>query len=153
MLGFLVLPVVILLGQVPRGEQVPLEKLAIVLKNLQTVAIDRAALNRDLTDAMILLAQTDRPTRPTIQRFAQEFTDSLAGRSLTDLQLTTLRDCIAAMVVGSTSNLRSAASLREILNAVRVDPARSSAIVKDFIAVGETIQGPDDLRLNKFTLK
>ncbi|MDQ2900004.1 MAG: hypothetical protein M3Y07_09420, partial [Acidobacteriota bacterium] len=111
----------------------------------QNVNASHGSLTQQLVDAMTSLAQEDRrPSRPTLESFADEFIGALTGMSVTNAQVITLQRSITEVLLSSTTNLKSASRLREILTALHIGDSKVRVITKRFIAIGEEVRGPDD---------
>jgi len=95
---------------------------------------------------MMSLAESDsRPPRPVVARFADELTSALIGRKLSSDQMTTVQQSIIEVLRRSgTSNLGLANRLQETLTALGISSSKTQLVLREFIAVGEAVQGPDD---------
>jgi hypothetical protein len=141
----------ILLGQAPREDQAALSKLTSTLAAMRRVGADRAILSHQLVDVMTSLQdEKRRPSRTTVESFADEFTGALIGRPLTNGQVAMLQLCITEVVRGSTTNLNSTSHLREALTTIHIDSLEMDVIIKDFLAIGEEVRGPDDFQLRRY---
>lgn len=134
-----------LFGQSTHEDTSTLSRLNLTLTGLQNAGAGRLSLAHQLVDVMLSVGEGDRrPSRSTIEVFADEFVGALIGRSFTKDQLSMLQRSIMEVLRGSTTNLNSASHLREPLAALHVDSSRMQAITKRFLAIGEEVRGPDD---------
>ena len=88
-----------------------------------------------------------KPARTTVERFTEELTSALIGRDLTATQVMMLERSIDEVLRSSGATFKSASRLRETSAALGVDASRLQIIIKRFIAIGEEVRGPDDLKL------
>jgi hypothetical protein len=116
------------------------------LRALKDAGASRASLRLELVDEMMSLAESDsRPPRPVVARFADELTSALIGRKLSSNQMTTVQQSIIEVLRRSgTSNLGLANRLQETLTALGISSWKTQLVLREFIAVGEAVQGPDD---------
>ena len=106
----------------------------------------RSSLSYQLADEMMSLAESDRhPSQSAVASFADEFTNALLGKNMTDAEALMLEDSIDAVLRGTGATFRSAIRLRETLATLGVDASKLLIITKRFIAIGEEVRGPDDL--------
>ncbi len=118
---------------------------------LQNLGADRVSVTRQLVDAMMALADVNRPpSRLTVEDFAGEFVRAVIGKRLTSAQLSIFQRSIAEVMGGSTANFNSASRLRATLTALRVDSSETQMITKSVLAIGEEVRGPDDSPVLKF---
>ena len=74
----------------------------------------------------------------------------MAGREISDAQLTVLSQCIVNVLRGQGgSNFALAAEIRQELTTLGIGDQRSDLIVRRFVALGETVRGPDDMPVMK----
>ena len=112
---------------------------------------DRALVTKQLADAIMPLARSNRqPSRHSVEDFATELARSMIGKELTIVQAGSLENAITEMMRGSVPNYTSTGHLRDALTAIHIDPADTRAITTRFLAIGEEVRGPDDLRLMKY---
>jgi hypothetical protein len=117
---------------------------------LKDAAASRASRSQELVDEMMLLAKRDYcPPRLVIARFADQLTSALIGRKLNKAQMTTVQQSIVEVLrrESGTSNLSLADRLQETLTVLGISPSETRLIIRDFIAVGEAVRGPDDAPL------
>jgi|ERR1700687_820795 len=143
--------VVSLSGQSAQEDRVTaaaVSKLNSTLMALKDAAASRASRSQELVDEMMSLAKRDGPPRLVITRFADKLTNALTGRKLNEAQMTTVQQSIVDVLRGSgTSNLSLADRLQETLIVVGISSSETRLIIRDFIAVGEAVRGPDDTPL------
>jgi hypothetical protein len=103
-------------------------------------------LAQQLAHVMMGLAESNhRPTWPVVASFTDKLTKQLIGKQLNGAQMTALRQCLTeAMRRTSTSNAGLASRLQETLAGIGIEPPKTQPVVRDFIALREAIQGPDD---------
>jgi hypothetical protein len=103
-------------------------------------------LNQQLADSMLALALPERqPTRAKIVAFTAELSNALSGMSFNDEQDTILQQCIVdVMRAGNVTNYQLARRLRKTLTAVGADGPNTDLVIRNFVAVGEAVRGPDD---------
>ena len=103
-------------------------------------------LSRQLADSMFPLVVRERqPTVPQVPDFTSEITRALAGRALSDEQVTALQQCIVGMLRGAgISNFALAQSLQETLTALKVNDPQTDRIIRRFLTIGEEVRGLDD---------
>ncbi len=128
------------------GEDKAAGKLNSILMALKhSRAAGQNSLAQQLRDEMMALADSNRkPSRATVSGFADEFTDALFGKDLTNADVSVLQSSITDVLRGSTANFNSASRLREVLVATHVDDFKTRRIIRRFIAIGEEVRGPDD---------
>jgi hypothetical protein len=148
-LSFCFLIALSLHSQTVRESQVPTttsSKINDILVALKDPNVSRASLSQQLVDQMISLAEKGRqPPRPIVTAFTDELTGALKGRKLDKSQITSMQQSIVEMMQEPvSSNLEPACHLRETLTAIGIDNFKIQLIVRDFIAVGEAVRGPDD---------
>jgi hypothetical protein len=116
---------------------------------LKDAAASRASRSQELVDEMMSLAKRDYcPPRLVITHFADKLTSALLGKKLNEAQMTTVQQSIVDVLRGSgTSNLSLADRLQATLTALGISPSETRLIIRDFIAVGEAVRGPDDTPL------
>lgn len=120
-------------------------KLKSILMALKYSSAVQASLAQQLRDEMMALADSNRkPLRATVSVFADEFTDTLFGKDLSNAQVSELQSSITDMLRGSRANFNSASRLREVLVAIHVEDSKTRRITRRFIAIGEEVRGPDD---------
>jgi len=73
----------------------------------------------------------------------------LIGRQMNNAQITTMRECIVEVMRRTgTSNAALATRLQQTLIGIGIDSSKTQPVVRDFIAVREAVQGPDDTPLS-----
>ena len=118
-----------------------------VLKALKDNRQYSPTLNNQLVGAMMAMADLGHPpSRPVVAAFADALTSGLAGKNLTTAHVAAVRRCIADVLLGSGATFIPASRLRETLTANGVDSSKTQEIVKRYIAIGEEVRGPDDMR-------
>jgi hypothetical protein len=152
LLCYSLLLVVSLSGQSAHEDRVTaaaVSKLSSTLMALKDATASRASRSQELVDEMMSLAKKDYcPPRLVIARFADKLTSALVGRKLNESQVTTVQQSIVNVLRGSgTSNLSLADRLQETLTVLGISPSETRFIIRDFIAVGEAVRGPDDTPL------
>ena len=124
-------------------------KLRSTLQALKDRSASRTTLSHRLVDEIMSMADSEhKPARTTVERFTEELTSALIGRDLTTPQVMMLERSIDEVLANSGATFTSASRLRETLAALGVDASRLQIIVKRFIAIGEEVRGPDDLKLS-----
>jgi len=98
-------------------------KLRSTLQALKDRGAPRATLSRQLTEAILLLAESGhQPSRSAVTNFAEELTSALLGRQLMDPQVTALAQAMEQVLRSSgTTTFIPACQLRETLVALGVD--------------------------------
>ncbi|MEO8130157.1 MAG: hypothetical protein ABJF23_11465 [Bryobacteraceae bacterium] len=61
-----------------------------------------------------------------------------------------MQTSITDLMRAKTATFDSAARLRETLELIRIDPAKTQPIIRRFVAIGVEIRGPDDLPASRF---
>jgi hypothetical protein len=99
---------------------------------------------------MRLAEDNPREPWPVLVNFTDKLTPELTGRQLNNAQITAMREClIEVMRRTGTSNAGLASRLQQTLIGIGVGSEKTQLIVRDFIALREAIQGPDDSPLVK----
>jgi hypothetical protein len=105
----------------------------------------QSRLSDQLAYVMMRLAENDRrPPWPVVLSFTDKLTRELIGRQLSSAQITAMRQCMAEVMRRTGSNADSASRFRETLIAIGVGSSKIQLIVRDLIAVGVAVRGPDD---------
>jgi len=129
--------------------QQPSEDAAIksTLAALKQGGASQGRLSQQLAHAMMGLTDQDhRPPWPVVIVFAENLTQGLLGKQLTNAEDTALRECLSEAVRRTgTSNARLASRLQEILATAGLTSLKTQIIVSKFIKLREFVQGPDDL--------
>jgi hypothetical protein len=99
---------------------------------------------------MRLAENNQQPPWPVVVSFADKLTRELIGRQLNNAQITAMRECIVEVMRRTgTSNTGLASRLQQTLIGIGIDSSKTQPVVRDFIAVREAVQGPDDSPLVK----
>src|SRR6266403_1333647 len=108
-------------------------------------------LSQGLAHVMMRLAEDgDRPPWPVLVSFTDKLTRELIGKQPNSAQTTALRACIVEVMRRTgTSNAGLASRLQQTLIGIGIDSSKTQLVVRDFIAVIEAVQGPDDSPLVK----
>lgn len=128
----------------------PDRKTAAILENtlsaLQDASVDRTSMTKQFADEMMAGASNDRkPSRSTVELFADKFVRAMRGRKIPKPQLVALQNSLTQMLDGTHPNSNSASRFREVLTVLNIDSSVREELTARFIAVGEDIRGPDDL--------
>jgi len=103
------------------------------------------AVGQSLASTMMSLTSGDhRPTRQ-VDALVNALRGVMAGREVSEGQAVELSQCVVNVLRGQASNFTLAAQVRQQLTALRVGEQRTDQIVKRFIALGESVRGPDDI--------
>jgi len=125
-----------------------LEHLSAILQALKDNRESSPSLSNQLVGAMMAVADpVHPPSRPVVAGFADALTSALAGKYLTTPHVMMLQRSIADVLLPSGATFIPATRLRETLAAIRIDSSKTQEIVKRYIAIGEELRGPDDLRV------
>jgi hypothetical protein len=137
--------------QVKRVSSTPEQALDSTLVTLKEGRASQSHLSQELAHVMMRLAENNQqPPWPIVVSFADKLTRELIGRQLNNAQLTAMRECIVeAMRRTGTSNTGLASRLQQTLIGTGIDSLKTQLVVRDFIAVREAVQGPDDSPLVK----
>jgi hypothetical protein len=129
----------------------PEQALDSTLVTLKEGRASQSQLSQELAHVMMRLAENNRqPAWPVVVSFADKLTRVLIGRQMNNAQITAMRECIVEMMRRTgTSNAGLASRLQETLLGIGIDSSKTQVVVRDFIAVREAIQGPDDSPLVK----
>ncbi len=103
-------------------------------------------LSQGLAHVMMRFAEDgDRPPWPVVVSFTDKLTRELIGKQPNSAQTTAMRECIVEVMRRTgTSNAGLASRLRQTLIGIGIDSSKTLLVVRDFIAVREAVQGPDD---------
>src|SRR5579871_6762415 len=116
------------------------------LAAMQDPKADRVAAARQLTDAMLPLADPNRkPSREIVDDFTKELAFALSGKTLSNEQLANLNASLWVVMKGSVPNLKSTSLLRDTLTNVGLANDEVHTLTALFLAIGEDVRGPDDL--------
>jgi hypothetical protein len=124
----------------------PEQALDLTLVTLKEGRASQSHLSQELAHVMMRLAENNRqPPRPVVMSFTDKLTRELIGRQMNNAQITTMRECIVdVMRRTGTSNAGLASRLQQTLIGIGIDSSKTQLVVRDFIAVREAVQGPDD---------
>lgn len=136
---------------------------------LKESRVPASSLSQHLTADMMTLATGDhRPSRAEVAAFSGELTHTLAAawraqpapqiplrvgdlsRKATEIDTeAALQQCLVDIVrVPGSTNLDAAQRLRRVLTQLRVNDSESSLLIRRFLAIGESVRGPDDSPLD-----
>jgi hypothetical protein len=122
--------------------------------NAALVALRDSKVSQDLlagqmAQAIISIVTDDRhTTQLAVDEFARELTRVLHGRQFSEVQAIGLTRCITNVVQAvGISNFALAEQFREALRALGLDEISTRTLTQRFLAVGESVRGPDDSRL------
>jgi hypothetical protein len=129
-----------------RASSTPEQALDSTLVTLKEGRASQSHLSQDLAHVMMRLAENNRqPPWPVVVSFTDKLTRALIGRPMNDAQIIVMRECIVeGMRRTGTSNAGLASRLQQALIGIGIDSSKTQLVVRDFIAVREAIQGPDD---------
>ena len=129
----------------------PEQALDSTLLTLKEVRTWQNHLSQGLAHVMMRFAEdSDRPPWPVVVSFTDKLTRELTGRQLNNAQITAMREClIEVMRRTGTSNAGLASRLHQTLIGIGIGSEKTQLIVRDFIALREAVQGPDDSPLVK----
>jgi len=132
---------------------------------LQQTRVPASSLSQRLTADMIALATGDhRPSRAEVDAFSGELTRTMAAawraqptpqtplhiadlsRKATEIDTeASLQQCLVDIVrVPGPTNLDIAERLRRVLTQLRINDSQSNLLIRRFLAIGESVRGPDD---------
>ncbi len=132
--------------RVKQVSSTPEQALDSTLVTLKEVRAWQSHLSQELAHVMMRFAEdTDRPPWPVVVSFTDKLTRELIGKQPNSAQTTAMRECIVEVMRRTgTSNAGLASRLRQTLIGIGADSSKTQLVVRDFIAVRETVQGPDD---------
>jgi hypothetical protein len=138
-------------GWVKRASSTPEQALDLALVALKEGRDSQSHLSQQLAHVMMGLAENiRRPPWPVVVSFTDELTRDLIGRQLNNAQITAIRECILEVMRRTgTSNAGLASRLQQTLVGIGIESSKTQLVVRNFIAVGEAVQGPDDSPLVK----
>jgi hypothetical protein len=133
-------------GWVKRVSSTPEQALDSTLVTLKEGRAWQSHLSQGLAHVMMRFAEdSDRPPWPVVVSFTDKLTRELIGKQPNSAQTTAMRECIVEVMRRTgTSNAGLASRLRQPLIGIGIDSSKTQLVVRDFIAVRETVQGPDD---------
>jgi hypothetical protein len=131
---------------IPAVSSTPEQALDSTLVTLKEGRASQSHLSQELAHVMMGLAENNRqPPRPVVVSFTDKLTRELIGRQMNNAQITTMRECIVEVMRRTgTSNAGLASRLQQTLIGIGIDSSKTQLVVRDFIAVREAVQGPDD---------
>jgi hypothetical protein len=134
-----------------QGSSTPVQALDSTLVTLNEGRASQSHLSQGLAHVMMRLAEDNRrPPWPVLVSFTDKLTRELTGRQLNNAQMTAMREClIEVMRRTGTSNAGLASGLQQTLIGIGMGSEKTQLIVRDFIALREAVQGPDDSPLVK----
>ena len=132
--------------RVKQVSSTPEQALDSTLVTLKEVRTWQSHLSQGLAHVMMRFAEdSDRPPWPVVVSFTDKLTRELIGKQPNSDQTTAMRECIVEVMRRTgTSNAGLASRLRQTLIGIGIDSSKTQLVVRDFIAVRETVQGPDD---------
>ena len=124
----------------------PEQALDSTLVTLKEVRTWQNHLSQGLAHVMMRFAEdSDRPPWPVVVSFTDKLTRELIGKQPNIAQTTAMRECIVEVMRRTgTSNAGLASRLQQALFGIGIDSSKTLLVVRDFIAVREAVQGPDD---------
>jgi len=127
----------------------PEQALDSTLVTLKEGRASQRDLSQELAHVMMRLTENNhQPPWPVVVSFADKLTRELIGRQLNNAQITAMRECIVEVMRRTgTSNAGLASRLQQTLIVIGIDSSKTQLVVRDFIAVREAVQGPDDTPL------
>jgi len=116
---------------------------------LTRIVIQSGVRAPELTDAILAIALKDRePTRQEVTGFTDALANAKPSGPIPSAQVSALESCIVGVLRDqSPSNFALAARLRQALTAIRVNDLKTDLIVRRFLAIGEAVRGPDDIKV------
>ncbi len=136
-------------GQTPRAT-VPVDTQAIAkLGSLTRIVMQSGVRGTELTDTILAIAMKDRePTRQAVSGFTEALANAKVTGPIPSAQVSALESCIVGVLRDeSTSNFALAERLRHALTALRVNDLKTDLIIRRFLAIGEAVRGPDDIKV------
>jgi hypothetical protein len=131
---------------VNQASSTPEQALDSTLVTLKKGRASQSHLSQELAHVMMRLAENNhQPPLPVVVSFTDKLTGELVGRQMNNAQITTMRECIVEVMRRTgTSNAGLASRLQQTLIGIGIDSLKTQLVVRDFIAVREAVQGPDD---------
>ena len=129
-----------------RVSSTPEQALDSTLVTLKEGRASQRDLSQELAHVMMRFAEdADRPPWPVVVSFTDKLTRELIGKQSNSAQTTAMRECIIEVMRRTgTSNAGLASRLQQALFGIGIDSSKTLLVVRDFIAVREAVQGPDD---------
>ena len=133
-------------GWVKRVSSTPEQALDLSLVALKEGRDSQSHLSQQLAHVMMGLAENNRrPPWPLVVSFTDKLTRELIGRQLNNAQIAAMRECIVEVMRRTgTSNAGLASRLQQALFGIGIDSSKTQLVLSDFVAVRESVQGPDD---------
>jgi hypothetical protein len=124
----------------------PEQSLDSTLVTLKEGRASQSRLSQELAHVMMRLVESDQqPPWPVVVSFTNKLTRELIGKQPNSAQTTAMRECIVEVMRRTgTSNAGLASRLQQTLFSIGIDSSKTQLVVRDFIAVREAVQGPDD---------
>jgi len=131
----------------------PEQSLDSTLVTLKEGRASQSRLSQELAHVMMRLVESNQqPPWPVVVGFTNKLTRELIGKQPNSAQTTAMRECILEVMRRTgTSNAGLASRLQQTLISIGIDSSKTQLVVRDFIAVREAVQGPDDSPLVKPT--
>ena len=132
--------------RVKQVSSTPEQALDSTLVTLKEVRAWQSHLSQGLAHVMMRFAEdSDRPPWPVVVSFTDKLTRELIGKQPNSAQTTAMRECIVEVMRRTgTGNAGLASRLQQVLFGIGIDSSKTQLVVRDFIAVREAVQGPDD---------
>jgi hypothetical protein len=110
------------------------------------VAKQKTALSQGAASLSLAVVENEGRRRDTVsKRLCSHFRPARIIRKLSSDQMTTVQQSIIEVLRRSgTTNLGLANRLQETLTALGISSSKTQLVLREFIAVGEAVQGPDD---------
>jgi len=143
------LGIVLLLGVGLAAQTKSVQSILLALKDANA---PRKALADQLTAKMMAQAKRD-VNRSMVERFSEDLTGAVLGRDITTVRASVMQKAIFDLLSGRGSNFEPASKLRDTLTGCGIGASSVQVIVGRFIDIGQEIRGPDDLGVQRKTLK
>jgi hypothetical protein len=119
------------------------------LGSLTRIVMESGGRGTELTDTILTLALKDRaPTRQEVSGFTESLANAKPPGPIASAQVSVVQRCILDVLRDeSTSNFALAERLRRALTAIRVNDLKTDLIIRRFLAIGEAVRGPDDIKV------
>ena len=124
----------------------PEQALDSTLVTLKEGRASQSRLSQELAHVMMRLVESNQQQPwPVVVSFTNKLTRELIGKQPNSAQTTAMRECIVEVMRRTgTSNAGLASRLQQTLFSIGIDSSKTQLVVRDFIAVREAVQGPDD---------
>lgn len=121
-----------------------------VIKVLVSAGTPDDSVSQALVDDMMSLALQERqPTAKQVVGFVNALRGAAVGRPVSALQVSGLsRGILDVLRRQGISNLALAAQVRTALTELGVGDQKADLIIRQFVALGEAVRGPDDSPAN-----